>query len=93
MELNMKGYEAKRINVKYCKFRTNLLTYCRDSFLKLFKLQESQAQEQDNHLRLKQKETLFGNIDFIGELYKHYLLPDKVLFTIFDNLLGIDDTA
>ena len=40
MELGMKGYEAKRNNVKFCNFRSNLLTYCRDSFLKIFSLQE-----------------------------------------------------
>jgi len=39
---------------------------------------------------LRQKHKLFGNIDFVGELYKESLLSENVLISIFENLLGIE---
>jgi len=91
MELQMKGYEAKRVNIKHCNFRGRMLMYCRESFLEVFKMKEVMKQEQDDETRLKHKERLFGNIDFIGELYRNYLLPERIIFQIFGNLLGLDE--
>lgn len=79
----MKGYEAKRINVKHCGFRSNLLTFCRESFYKMFQMQDDLKNKDDVEERLKHKERLFGNIDFIGELYRQYLLPERIIFQIF----------
>lgn len=70
LELQMKGYEAKRINVKHCNFRKNLLSFCYTSFTKMFTLQDQMKKEEDEEKRFKYKEKLFGNIDFIGELYR-----------------------
>lgn len=39
----------------------------------------------------KLKEKLFGNIYFIGELYKEFLLPEKIVVMVQMNLLGLDD--
>jgi hypothetical protein len=39
-------------------------------------------------LRIKHK--LFGNIDFVGELYKEGILSETILISIFEVLLGID---
>lgn len=40
--------------------------------------------------KFKLKEKLFGNIDFIGELYKENLLPEKVILMVQMSLLGAD---
>jgi hypothetical protein len=40
--------------------------------------------------KFKLKEKLFGNIDFIGELYKENLLPEKVVMMVQMSLLGAD---
>jgi len=39
----------------------------------------------------KLKEKLFGNIYFIGELYKEFLLPEKIVVMVQMNLLGLDE--
>lgn len=40
--------------------------------------------------KAKLKEKLFGNIYFIGELYKEYLLPEKIIMLVQMSLLGED---
>lgn len=34
---------------------------------------------------------LFGNNEFVGELYRRKLLPEKTLFYVFESLLGFSD--
>jgi hypothetical protein len=36
LELQMKGYEPTRVNVRYCSFRTNMLNFCRETFVQMF---------------------------------------------------------
>ena len=79
----MKGFEPTRANVRHCGFRANMLYYCRDTFVQMFNKEneETPANEGDSaEARFKQKERLFGNINFIGELFKQWLLPEKVIF-------------
>ena len=52
------------------------------------KEKETEEDRLDRELRTKHK--LFGNIDFVGELYKELLISDVILTSIFENLLGID---
>jgi len=35
---------------------------------------------------------LFGNIEFVGELYRRKILPEATLVSVFESLLGISDT-
>jgi hypothetical protein len=42
---------------------------------------------------LRAKHKLFGNIDFVGELYKEAIISDTILCSIFENLLGFDVTS
>jgi hypothetical protein len=37
------------------------------------------------------QQKLFGNIEFVGELYRRKLLPELTLVAVFDSLLGISD--
>jgi len=34
---------------------------------------------------------LFGNIEFVGELYRRKILPESTLISVFESLLGISD--
>lgn len=48
LELQMKGYEPTRVNVRYCSFRTNMLNYCRETFVQMFtKDSEIEGKEAD----------------------------------------------
>jgi len=80
MELEMKGYEPKKTNIKFCNFRSHLLDFCRLSFVEIFEMSEKIAAMEDAEEKFKHKEKLMGNIDFIGELFKSYLLPEKIVF-------------
>lgn len=51
---------------------------------------ENEDDRLDRELRYKHK--LFGNIDFVGELFHFGLLSENVLNSIFTSLLGIDTT-
>jgi len=35
---------------------------------------------------------LFGNIEFVGELYRRKILPESTLISVFESLLGISET-
>jgi hypothetical protein len=34
---------------------------------------------------------LYGNLDFVGELYRRKILPETILNTVFESLLGMGD--
>ena len=55
------------------------------------KEKETEEDRLDRELRTKHK--LFGNIDFVGELYKELLISDVILTSIFENLLGIEQQS
>ena len=90
----MKGLTPTRANSNQCVFREEILKNCKSSFDLLFnapnkeekKEKETEKDRLDRELRTK----LFGNINFIGELYKELLISDVILTSMFENLLGID---
>jgi hypothetical protein len=96
LELTIKGLAPTRANAKKCVFREELLRNCKSSFDLLLNAPEKEERKEketeedrlDRELRTKHK--LFGNIDFVGELYKELLISDVILTSIFENLLGID---
>lgn len=36
---------------------------------------------------------LYGNIDFIGELYRRKILPETILVSVFKSLLGVSEMS
>ena len=36
---------------------------------------------------------MLGTINFVSELYKHHMLSRVILYSIFVNLLGLDESA
>jgi len=93
LELEMKGYEPRKQNVKFCHFRTNLLDYCRISFSEIFEMGKKIADMTDAEEKYRHKEKLFGNIDFIGALYKSFLVPESVVFSVLSSLLAMDEDS
>ena len=91
-ELEMKGYPAMRSNIKHSNFRRKLLEKCCEQFQCIFTKYEPIEGEDDKESRLRHKERLFGNIDFVGELYRQNLLTEMIIFQCFSSLLGLDET-
>jgi hypothetical protein len=38
----------------------------------------------------KYKQQLFGNIEFVGELFRRQLLSDSIVLSVFDMLLAVE---
>lgn len=82
-------------------FRKKLLDYCRSCFEEIFEQErdfealQKKAEEagktysQDDHkeVMLKRQHKLFGNIEFIGELFIEHLLRGDTAKSIFEHLL------
>ena len=72
------------------------MDYCKEFFEKLLivpekvdkKENETEEDRLDRELRYKHK--LFGNLDFVGELYREGLVSDVILASIFESLLGFN---
>lgn len=85
LELLMKGMKPTKSNVRECSFRKHLLQYCRESFEALLatplteekKIDEKEEDRQERELKKKHK--LFGNIEFVGELFKCLIVTDMVM--------------
>jgi hypothetical protein len=73
-----------------------LLNNCKKSFEEFLsqpeKVEKQQDEKEEDRLdrELRTKHKLFGNIDFVGELYKEGILSETILISIFEVLLGID---
>jgi len=91
MELEMKGLEPVQKNFKECGFRSSLLQNCSNQFQEVFAMGAKLEELTDFDDQEKLKEKLFGNIYFIGELYKEFLLPEKIVVMVQMNLLGLDE--
>lgn len=85
IELLMKGLKPMRSSVKECSFRKQLLSYCKDSFEALLtsplteekKANEKEEDRMEREFRTKHK--LFGNIEFVGELFKEMIVTEHVM--------------
>jgi hypothetical protein len=81
----IKGLAATRSNIKECSFRTRLLSYCRESFEALLNTpiritkKDNETEEDRAEREFKNKHKLFGNIEFMGELYKESIITDSVM--------------
>ena len=96
----MKGMKPTKANAKFCIFRSTLLNNCKNSFEDFLNQPEKKSEKLDNETEddrldreLKTKHKLFGNIDFVGELYKESILSETILISIFEVLLGIEQES
>ena len=103
IDLESQGYRANIKNLKYCMFRKKLLEYCRSVYEEIFvdrdfeTLQKkaedagkTYSQEDHKETMMKRQHKLFGNIEFIGELFLCHLLRPDTAKSIFEHLLHPD---
>jgi len=67
------------------------LEYCKKNFQKLFiqsgiETRQNEKEEDRIDRETRYFDKLFGNIDFIGELYLEFLVSESILYGIFDDL-------
>lgn len=92
MELCLMNQEVKVSNMKNSIFRKQLLQACKETFENFFDI-ELRAKETENDEKTANFiEKLFGNMEFVGELYRRKILPIQTLLIIFQSLLGISET-
>ena len=95
----MKGLVPSHANARQSVFRASLLANCKEQFEKLLvapeRVEKQEKETEDDRLdrELREKHKLFGNIEFVGELYKATLISETILSSIFETLLGIDQQA
>jgi hypothetical protein len=77
--------------MKNSVFRKTLFSVCKQCFEKFFDQEERAKQIQCPDTAVLFKTKLFGNVDFVGELYRRKLLPQATLMTVFQNLLGMSE--
>ena len=100
IELQWKGKKATPSNLRHCDFRRKLLDYCKDCFEDFFSSEAApeeakdakgpakpEGEEEAKERLLKRKHKLMGNIEFVGELHKEYLLSDSIAKSVFSTLL------
>ena len=90
LELTLRGQEERTIsNMRVAVFRKALLEFCRADFEKFFDAElRAQAYSTKEKMIIFQLK-LFGNIEFIGELYRRKILPEAVINTVLEALLGM----
>lgn len=93
IELNIKGIEAKASNRKASIFRGKLLSFCEVSFKNFFQddaFKNSKGEDMSTEEIFKKKHKLFGNIEFVGELYRKTIVGEGILSSVFRALLGLE---
>jgi hypothetical protein len=61
--------------MKNSLFRKQLFNVCKICFEKFFDAEEREKNTKDLEATLKFQQKLFGNIEFVGELYRRRILP------------------
>jgi len=85
LELDLKGEKKSKSNMSKSVFRKNLIEACQSCFMKFFEPEERQKLNDPYHCILF-KDRLFGNIEFVGELFRRNILSENTLNGIFGQL-------
>lgn len=89
LELSLRDEAVKIGNMKNSMFRKTLFSICKDCFEKFFDAEEKKKAKENKEKAIVFKLKLFGNLDFVGELYRRKILPEAILNTVFESLLCI----
>jgi len=92
LELKLMDLDAAIKNMKRSAYRQSLLVACKETFEQFF--DEGVRERETTHPERAANfiESLFGNVEFVGELYRRKILPHTILVNIFESLLGMNDT-
>lgn len=91
LELKLRDEAAKLSNMKNSMFRKTLFNVCKSCFEKFFDADEKAKSQENKEKAIVFKLKLYGNLDFVGELYRRKILPETILNTVFESLLGMGD--
>ena len=91
LELDLRGMKQSIQNMKVSMFRKTLFEVCKQCFEKFFDHTEKAKSTESKEKALLFKIKLYGNLDFVGELYRRKIVPESVLISVFHSLLGISD--
>ena len=68
-----------------------MFNVCKICFEKFFDNEEREKSKANLEATLKFQQKLFGNIEFVGELYRRKILPQSTLISVFESLLGMSE--
>jgi len=89
LELDLMGKEKDKLgSMKSSKFRKMILSNARDTFNDFFNQEKRQESTKDTESKAIFEEKLFGNMEYVGELFNRRMLPIKSLIEIFFQLMG-----
>ena len=91
LELSLRNMKVTIQFMKLSSFRKMLFEVCKQCFEKFFDKGEKAKLEGNIETQIKFTQKLFGNLDFVGELYRRKILPETILISVFNSLLGISD--
>lgn len=70
-----------------------IFEYCRSSFENFFNKETREKAYSDENKKVIFEQKLFGNLSFIGELYRRKILSQKILDNVFESLLGMEENS
>lgn len=91
LELQLRDEAIKISNMKNSMFRKTLFSICKDCFEKFFDADEKTKAKSSKERTIIFKLKLYGNLDFVGELYRRKILPEAILNTVFESLICISN--
>jgi hypothetical protein len=91
LELQLRNEKQSMSTMKNSVFRKTLFEVCKQCFEKFFDADEKKKGHVSKESAILFRLKLYGNLDFVGELYRRKLLPETVLISVFQSLLGISD--
>ena len=68
-----------------------MFNVCKQCFEKFFDQEERTKNLNNPDKAVLFKTKLFGNADFVGELYRRKLLPHLTMISVFGSLLGMNE--
>jgi hypothetical protein len=90
LEVRLRDVEVTNKSMKDSAFRKKIFEVCKNCFEKFFDKEEKEKSKESLEKTNKFKDKLFGNLEFIGELYRRKILPESILVNVFQSLLGIN---
>jgi len=74
LEIMLRDEPVKLSNMKNSQFRKSILEFCRFSFEKFFDAEQKEKAYAELEKKIMFQAKLFGNLAFIGELYRRKIL-------------------
>jgi len=87
LELKLRGHGVTKSRMKNSLFRKNLINSCKECFERFFNKEDKEKTLNDPEKSILYKMHLFGNLEFVGELYRRKIVSESLMGKIFEPLL------